>query len=165
MRPCNISFLWMTSAQAWKVSFRQTYVRLTQESTPSIAYCYIWKLMANWKRTVVRWLWIFVVVQQFVVKAEQVDGDRVSAGVVLLDGREERLSEVKPRQPEHARRSVLKPVLTHHYIIITINTVVSWQRGERGGGPARTSRCHEHRWRSADPIRGRGGENSPSPKF
>ena len=70
----------------------------------------------QWKLTVVRWLCVFVVVvfEYFVVEAEQVDGDRVLTGVVLLDCRQERLREVEPRDPEHARRSVLKPVLAHH---------------------------------------------------
>jgi len=52
-----------------------------------------------------------LIVQYVEVEAEQVDGNGVLAGVVLLDAGEERLREEEPGQPEHRRRIGLEPVL------------------------------------------------------
>ena len=52
-----------------------------------------------------------LVVQDVEVEREQVDGDGVLAGVVLLDAGQERLREEEPGQPEDGRRVRLEPVL------------------------------------------------------
>lgn len=54
---------------------------------------------------------VFLVLHDFKVEAEQVDGDGVFSGVILLASSEEGLSEKEPGHPEHCRRSIHIPTL------------------------------------------------------
>jgi len=62
---------------------------------------------------------VLLVVKYFVVKAEQVNRYRVFTRVVLLHSGEERLGEVESRDPEHARSTVLKPLLSHQILLLS----------------------------------------------
>ncbi len=61
--------------------------------------------------TVLRWCRVVSVIQHLKVEAEEVDGDPVLPGVVLLGTGEKGLREEKASDPEDVRRTILKPVL------------------------------------------------------
>ena len=56
-------------------------------------------------------MFVLFVIQDLEVEAEQVNGDGVFPGVVLLAACEEGLSEEESRHPEHSRRPLIVPVL------------------------------------------------------
>ena len=62
-------------------------------------------------QTIVRRFIVVLVFEDLVVVAEQVDGDGVLAGVVLLGARQKGLGEVEARHPEDGRRAHVVPVL------------------------------------------------------
>ena len=75
-------------------------------------------------RPTILWrLFVLSIVQDLEVEAEQVDGDGVFPGVVLLAAGEEGLREEESRHPEHGGSALFIPVLrtqqrreeTHRY--------------------------------------------------
>ena len=61
--------------------------------------------------TVLRLVVIIFVIQHLKVEAEQIDGDAVFPGIVLLGASEEGLREEESRYPENVGRTIVKPVL------------------------------------------------------
>lgn len=61
--------------------------------------------------TIFRRFMVFFVFHHDEIETEQIDGDRVSTGKVLLYARQESLSEEKSRNPELRRRSQVVPIL------------------------------------------------------
>lgn len=61
--------------------------------------------------TILWGFFVFLVLHDFKVEAEQVNGDGVFSGKILLASSEEGLSEKEARHPEHCRCAVHVPSL------------------------------------------------------
>ena len=71
----------------------------------------IYSKLINFLLTIFGRLLVLLIIEHIKVESEQIDGDRVLPGVVLLHARQEGLREEEARDPERGWGTVVEPVL------------------------------------------------------